>query len=112
MYQNDENNGKPGWSSLPDSEMWDDTEPERPIYLKDVYLGRRITTYVPGNPETTRHFEVVAPQESEDQKGDQVISCRDLDTGKITTSSTATFGLSLSPDGHRYCWAIPYDEDA
>ena len=112
MSEESEETAVPEWLQLPDGQKWADMKPDSALYLDDVAVGLRVTTYIQGKPESTRHYEIIATPDSEDSKGDQVISFRNLETGEETTTSPATIGLTLSPDGHRTCWAIPYDEDA
>ncbi len=89
---------------------WERTRPETALSWSDVRPGDRIKTYVPDDSSSVRRYEIL-PTSTTDSRDDLLVSFRNLETGVVSTNSTAHIGLSCSPDGRRYCWAIPDDTD-
>lgn len=90
---------------------WNATQPVKALNWDMIKTGDRIKVYVPGNAASTRHYEILPTDDDVDSRGDLLVTYLDRHTGEVSTGSTATLGLSLSPDGTRYCWAIPDDSD-
>lgn len=91
-------------------------KPPGALEQKDVRIGDKIVSYVPGDPSSVLRYQLVTPPVDdvhavEDGRGDLLLWVLNLDTGTTAQIDTATLGLTCSHDGSRTRWAINFDED-
>jgi hypothetical protein len=91
-------------------------KPPGALEQKDVRIGDKIVSYVPGDPSSVLRYQLVTPPAGdehtvEDGRGDLLLWVLNLDTNVTTQIDTATLGLTPSHDGSRTRWAIFYDEE-